>query len=68
MAQEFTISISDTLWADIKAKLSSGIDPTLTGDISVERMTTYLNTLLDTSLADKVKRVKTREFKASLEE
>ena len=68
MAQEFTVSISDTLWTDIKAKLSSGIDPTLTGDITVERMTTYLNTLLDTSLADKVKRVKTREFKASLEE
>ena len=68
MAQEFTVSISDTLWTDIKAKLSSGIDPTLTGDITVERMTTYLNTLLDFTLVGKVKRVKTREYKASLEE
>ena len=66
MAQEFTISISDTLWADIKAKLSSGIDPTLTGDISVERMTTYLNNHLDFILSNKVKKEKRKEFEASL--
>ena len=66
MAQEFTISISDTLWADIKAKLSSGIDPTLTGDITVERMTTYLNSFLDFELTYKVKEEKRREFEATL--
>ena len=68
MAQEFTVSISDALWADVKAKLSMDIDPTLTGDITVERMTTYLNEHLDISLSNKVKYIKTREFKASLEE
>ena len=67
MAQEFTISISDALWADIKAKLSSGIDPTLTGDISVERMTTYLNMHLDFILSNRVKKVKMKEFQDSLE-
>ena len=52
----------------MKAKLSMDIDPTLTGDITVERMTTYLNEHLDFSLSNKVKYIKTREFKASLEE
>tara|TARA_Y100000310_G_scaffold340974_2_gene438593 strand:+ start:1242 stop:1448 length:207 start_codon:yes stop_codon:yes gene_type:complete len=68
MAQEFTVNISDALWADVKSKLSSEIDPSISGDITVERMTTYLNTLLDFTLVGKVKRVKTREYKASLEE
>ena len=66
MGQEFTVSISDTLWTDIKAKLSSGIDPTLTGDITVERMTTYLNSFLDFELTYKVKEEKRREFEATL--
>tara|TARA_R110000737_G_scaffold336927_2_gene356768 strand:- start:1761 stop:1961 length:201 start_codon:yes stop_codon:yes gene_type:complete len=66
MAQEFTVSISDTLWAGVKSKLSSGIDPTLTGDITVERMTTYLNSFLDFELTYKVREEKRREFEATL--
>ena len=66
MAQEFTISISDALWTNIKNELSTSIDSTLTEDITVERMTTYLNEMVDHSLSSRVDRIKLRAFKASL--
>jgi len=68
MAQEFTISISDALWTDVKNEMSTSIDPTLTEDITVERMTTYLNEMVDFSLSARVKKMKLETFKASLEE
>lgn len=68
MAQEFTISISDALWTDVKNEMSDSIDPTLTGDITVERMTTYLNEMVDFSLSSRVKKIKLKKYKASLDE
>ena len=68
MAQEFTISISDALWTDVKNEMSTSIDPTLTGDITVERMTTYLNGLVSFTLTSQINSKKLETFRASLEE
>jgi|TARA_R110002110_G_C13410795_1_gene713601 hypothetical protein len=67
MAQEFTISITDALWADVKEEISTAIDSTIIGDITVGRMTTYLNETVDYHLKNVIKGKKVKDFKKSLE-
>ena len=67
MAQEFTVSLSDKLWEDVQTNLSTDIDSSLTGDISVGRMTTFLNQELAHILNNMVKRKKIRALQASLD-
>ena len=66
MAQEFTITISDALWASVQSDLSNSIDSSLTGNISVERMTTFLNDMVASRLQTLISHKKVREFKKDL--
>ena len=68
MAQEFTVTISDALWADVQTNLSKDIDHSLTGSqtISVERMTEYLDDLIIYRLQLTVNNQKVKVFKDSL--
>ena len=67
MAQEFTVSLSDKLWEDVQTNLSTDIDPSLTGDISVERMTIHLNETIEHLFTNRVNRKKLQALKAELD-